>query len=151
VTDGLLTIGELARRTGRRTSAIRYYERLGLLPEPVRIGGQSRYGPGSVRTLAVIATAQWAGLSLTEVKAVLGAAGGDAAAAEELRGIAVRKLPEVTALIRRAEVTRDWLLLAAHCECPDLDTCPLFGDEADPAGAPCQGLPASAPPPAGQR
>ena len=127
--DELLTIGELARRTGRRASAIRYYEQLGLLPEPVRVSGQRRYGPGSVRTLAVIATAQRAGLSLPEVRAVLGAAGGDASAAEELRRIAVRKLPEVTALIQRAEVTRDWLTVAARCECPDLDACPLFDDE----------------------
>jgi hypothetical protein len=70
---------------------------------------------------------------------VLGAAGGDATAAEELRRIAVRKLPEVTALIRRAEVTRDWLTMAALCECPDLDACPLFDD--DLAGAPCQDPP----------
>jgi DNA-binding transcriptional MerR regulator len=125
--DDLLTIGEVARRTGRRASAIRYYEQLGLLARPVRVGGQRRYAPGSVRRLEVIATAQRVGLSLAEIKAVLGAADGDAAAAAELRRIAVRKLPGITALIKRAEVMRDWLELATRCECPDLDACPLFG------------------------
>ena len=41
--DGLLTIGELARRAGVTTSALRYYEELGLLPAPARVSGQRRY------------------------------------------------------------------------------------------------------------
>src|SRR5215831_17802184 len=50
----LLTIGAVAAMTGRSTSAIRYYEQIGLLPEPVRVGGRRRYDPATVRTLAVI-------------------------------------------------------------------------------------------------
>ena len=88
--DQLLTIGELARRAGRRASSIRYYEQIGLLPEPGRVGGQRRYRPDSVRTLAVIDTAQRAGLSLDEIRALLGAARGSGGAVEELRLIAAR-------------------------------------------------------------
>ena len=38
-----ITIGEVARRANVRASAIRYYEQVGLLPEPVRVHGRRRY------------------------------------------------------------------------------------------------------------
>ena len=127
--DGpLLTIGELARRTGRRPSSIRYYEQIGLLPQPARVGGQRRYGAGAVRTLAVIDTGQRAGLALEEIKALLSASPGDKAAVDRLRDIADRKLPEIALLIERSELVRAWLECAARCECPNLDDCPLFDD-----------------------
>jgi MerR family transcriptional regulator, redox-sensitive transcriptional activator SoxR len=131
----LLTIGTVAAMTGRSTSAIRYYEQIGLLPEPVRIGGRRRYDPATVRTLAVIDTGQRAGLTLGEIQVLLAATPGDPVAAERLREVASRKLPEVVALIERSELVRGWLELAARCECPDLDQCPLFDDSALPAGA----------------
>jgi MerR family transcriptional regulator, redox-sensitive transcriptional activator SoxR len=130
VPDQLLTIGELARRAGRRASSIRYYEQIGLLPEPGRIGGQRRYRPDSVRTLAVIDTAQRAGLSLDEIKALLGAAQGSGGAVEELRLIAARKVPQVTAMIERATLVRRWLEQASRCECPALEECALFSEDA---------------------
>jgi DNA-binding transcriptional MerR regulator len=131
----LLTIGAVAAMTGRSASAIRYYEQIGLLPEPVRVGGRRRYGPATVRTLAVIETGQRAGLALDEIKVLLAASPGDPAAVERLRDVASRKLPEVVALIERSELVRGWLELAAHCECPDLGQCPLFDDPALPGGA----------------
>ena len=121
-----LTIGELARLTARRPSAIRYYEEIGLLPEPARVAGRRRYPQESVRTLAVIDTAQRAGLALDEIRALLAAQPGDATAVEELRGIAERRLPELDATIERAQVVRRWLEAARSCECPSLDDCCLF-------------------------
>jgi MerR family transcriptional regulator, redox-sensitive transcriptional activator SoxR len=117
----LLTIGELARRTNRRTSALRYYEEIGLLERPTRVSGQRRYPAETVRTLAIVDTAQHAGLSLEEIKTLL--AGNST---EELRRIAERRLPEVDALLERATVVRSWLDAAARCECPSLDDCCLF-------------------------
>jgi len=137
VPDQLLTIGELARRTGRRASSIRYYEQIGLLPEPGRVGGQRRYQPDSVRTLAVIDTAQRAGLSLDEIKALLGAGQGSRDAVEELRSIAARKVPQVTAMIERAVLVRNWLEQASRCECPTLEECPLFSEDGDRADDGC--------------
>lgn len=121
-----LTIGELARRTSRRPSAIRYYEEVGLLPEPARVSGRRRYPEQSVRTLAVIDTAQRAGLTLGEIKTLLAARPGDVAAVEELRRIAEERLPQVDAMIKRAHVVRRWLEAAQNCECPSLDDCCLF-------------------------
>src|SRR5581483_477768 len=86
-----LTIGELARLTNRRASSIRYYEQIGLLPAPERVSGQRRFAPDAVRTLTVIDTAQRAGLTLEEIKPLLGGE------TETLRAIAERKLPELEA------------------------------------------------------
>ena len=97
-----------------------------MLPEPERINGRRRYPAETVRTLAVIDTAQRAGLSLDEITELLGSSPGDPAKIESLRGIAERKLPELEALIERAELVRRWLRQAAACECPSLEDCPLF-------------------------
>jgi MerR family transcriptional regulator, redox-sensitive transcriptional activator SoxR len=128
VPDELLTIGELARRAGRRASSIRYYEDIGLLPEPVRVSGQRRYPAATARTLAAIAAAQRAGLSLQEIKAVFGAVPGEHDAIEEFRRVAAAKLPQATAAIERATAARGWLEMAAACECPTLPECPLFDE-----------------------
>jgi MerR family transcriptional regulator, redox-sensitive transcriptional activator SoxR len=125
-----LTIGELAKLARRRPSAIRYYEEIGLLPPPARVAGRRRYDRGVVRTLAVIDTAQRAGLALDEIRVLLSASPDDGAAIARLREVADRKLPEVTALIERSELVRSWLECASRCECPDLDQCPLFDDPA---------------------
>ena len=134
----LLPIGALAELTGKRPSSIRYYEQIGLLPQPVRIAGRRMYDPATVRTLAMIETGQRAGLALDEIKALLSASREDRAAIERLRELADRKLPEIVALIQRSELVRDWLECAARCECPDLDECPLF-DEPSPLPRPASG------------
>jgi MerR family redox-sensitive transcriptional activator SoxR len=123
-----LAIGEVAQATGKTASSIRYYERIGLIPAPARAGGQRRYPAAVLRTLAVIDTAQRAGLTLEEIRLLLDASPGDAAAIESLRQVATRKLPELRALIERAELVRYWLEAAAECACPSLDECPLFDD-----------------------
>jgi DNA-binding transcriptional MerR regulator len=138
-----LTIGALAALTGKSPSAIRYYEQIGLLPEPARAGGRRRYDLATVRTLAVIETAQRAGLALGEIRLLLAASPSDPAAVERLRQVASRKLPEIAAQIERAKLVRGWLELAARCECPDLGQCPLFGEPALPAAG--TGRPAKRP------
>ncbi len=64
--DPSLTIGEAAARAGIRASAIRYYERVGLIPPPERVSGRRRYEEGIVRRLELIAVAKEAGFSLDE-------------------------------------------------------------------------------------
>ena len=131
-----LGIGELARLTGKRASAIRYYEQVGLLPQPARVDGRRRYHPAVVRTLAVIDTGQRAGLALEEIKTLLAASPDDGDAISRLREVAERKLPQIKAMIEHSQIVRDWLECAARCECPDLDQCPLFDDPAIPPPPP---------------
>ena len=125
-----LTIGEVAARAGVNASAIRYYEKIGVLPTPERVAGQRRYDTDVLARLAIIDVAQRAGLTLDEIRALLNATAADAAG-DTLRTIATDKLPAIDALIERAEAMRRWLELATACECPTLDVCALF-DERTP-------------------
>ena len=123
-----LTIGQLAQRFGLKTSAIRYYEATGVLPEPAREHGHRRYGPDAVRRMEVLDVAKRAGFSLDEARVLLQRTEAGSPAYEALRELATRKLPEVEALIRRAEAMRDWLATATACSCTTLDVCGLFKD-----------------------
>jgi MerR family transcriptional regulator, redox-sensitive transcriptional activator SoxR len=129
VEEPQMTIGEVAARAGVRASAIRYYEGIGVLPEPERVSGQRRYDADVLRRLAVVDVAQRAGFSLDEVRELLGNANGGSAH-EVVRALAERKLPAIEALIERAEAVRRWLEDARACECPTLDVCALFDDRA---------------------
>lgn len=108
------------------TSAIRYYERVGVLPSAVRVSGQRRFGPDAARRLEVIAIAKDAGFTLDDIRTLLQSTDAGAAAAVPLREFATRKLPDVEALIERAESMRAWLQHAQVCSCRTLDGCGLF-------------------------
>lgn len=130
-----MTIGEVVRRTGKPASTIRYYEEIGLLPSPERVSGWRRYRPEILRALAIVETAQLAGLSLDEIRLLLEASPTDRQATERLREVAQRKLPELAESIARAELARGWLEAAADCRCPSLDDCPLFDESVASEGA----------------
>jgi MerR family redox-sensitive transcriptional activator SoxR len=125
-----LTIGQLAREAGLNTSAIRYYERVGLLPEPERESGQRRYGVDALRRLHVIDVAKRAGFTLDEAAVLLATDVDGSPVHPQLRELAQRKLPEVDALIERAQAMRQWLSTASSCNCDTLDVCGLFDDGA---------------------
>jgi MerR family transcriptional regulator, redox-sensitive transcriptional activator SoxR len=120
---------------GLNTSAIRYYEANGVLPEPARVSGQRRYGPDAVRRLEVLHVAKRAGFSLDEARVLLQSAYAGAPAFEALRELAAHKLPDVEALIERAQAMRSWLLTATDCSCTSLDVCALFDREAERVSA----------------
>lgn len=124
--DTTLPIGEVARRAGLNVSAIRFYEKKGLLPEPERVGGRRRYEEATVRRLGTIDVAQQAGFSLEEIAILLDSVDRGEPAYEQLRALAARKLPEVEALITRAEAMRSWLTVASDCGCELLEGCALF-------------------------
>jgi MerR family redox-sensitive transcriptional activator SoxR len=120
------TIGEVARQARLKPSAIRYYESVGLLPEPERESGQRRYGDDTLRRLQVIDVAKRAGFSLDEARVLLCTGNGGTPAYAQLRELAARKLPEVDELISRAQAMRAWLVTASGCDCETLDVCGLF-------------------------
>ncbi len=124
--EATLSIGEVARRAGLNVSAIRFYECKGLLPEPERVGGQRRYDEEVVRRLGTIDVAKQAGFSLEEIGFLLGSIDRGEPAHAPLQELAARKLPEVEALIARAEAMRGWLTVAGRCGCESLDHCALF-------------------------
>ncbi len=118
-----LTITDVARRAGLRTSAIRYYERIGLLPPPARQNSRRRYSTRVLQQLGVIATAQRMGFSIAEIGTLLHGFSADTPAWQRWQTLAQEKLPEIDALIRHATAMRALLARTAHCECLTLEDC----------------------------
>ena len=128
MSQDLLTIGQLAARAGVRTSHIRFYEKVGVLPEPERVSGQRRYRPEMAHRLSIIDVAQRAGLSLEEIAPLTGPANRSADASRHIRSLADEKLPNIDALIARAQAVKAWLQVAQACDCASVDVCGLFVD-----------------------
>lgn len=126
MTEATLTIGEVADLARVNVSAIRFYERNGLLPEAERVGGQRRFSAETVQRLGSIDVAKQAGFTLEEVRVLLDSIDQGAPAHQQLQALAARKLPEVEALIERAQAMRDWLTTASDCGCDSLESCGLF-------------------------
>jgi len=118
-----MTIGEMARRAGLRPSAVRYYEKIGLLPKSERIGGQRRYQPGILNYLAVIDTAKRAGFRVEEIKKLFHGFGRGIPASHRWQLLARRKITEIDELIARARKMKRLLEKADRCKCLDLENC----------------------------
>ncbi len=122
-----LTIGEVAKRAELQTSAIRYYESEGLLPEPARVSGQRRYDEAIFTRLTLIRMAQEAGLTIGEIQTLVSGFPEGTPASDRWRELATRKLPEVDALILRLQTMRQVLEESLACDCLTLDACARLG------------------------
>jgi MerR family redox-sensitive transcriptional activator SoxR len=122
----IFTIGEVAEAAGVSASAIRYYERHRLLPEPARVGGKRRYDADVLRRLSVIEVAKQARFSLEEIRLLFEATDAGASAHAQLKVLAQWKLPELESLIARATEAKGWLEATRDCTCDTLDECSLF-------------------------
>ena len=128
----LLTIGDLARRTGLSVSAIRFYEERGLVQSLRTSGNQRRFLRGEIRRLSFILIAQKLGLSLAEIEAAL-------AGLPQGRNPTVRDWERISGAIRQRidtqiaqlEKVRADLTGCIGCGCLSLKTCALYnaGDE----------------------
>ena len=121
--DRLLTIGELARRAGVATSALRYWEELGLLPTPTRIAGRRRYPESALGLVGVILLLRDVGFSLAEQRAFLASR---AVAPDDWQRRARRKLAELDDQIAKAQTAREAIEHALRCPHEDLLECPNF-------------------------
>ncbi len=118
-----LTIGEVARRTGLRSSAIRYYEDIGVLPRPGRTHGHRRYAPRVFQQLAFIQLAQQAGFSMAEIQALVSGFDENASLGVRWRTLAEQKLAELDVLIARTQGMKRLLEEGIRCQCLNLDEC----------------------------
>jgi MerR family redox-sensitive transcriptional activator SoxR len=122
----LLPIGEVAHRAGVAPSALRYYERVGLLEASRSSGGQRRYPRSTLRRLAFIRAAQNVGLSLEEIRSAL-------ATLPEARTPTVADWTRLSrtwrsrldAQIEGLTALRDGLSKCIGCGCLSLRTCAL--------------------------
>lgn len=118
-----LTIGEVSRKTGLASSAIRYYEREGLIPRAPKEGGRRIYDPEILDRLAVIGVAKAAGLTIRETKRLLSGLGGQRPAAEAWQQLTRDKLEEIEGRIKSLEQMKHVLEVLMICDCPTLDDC----------------------------
>lgn len=119
MTLGTMPIGEVARRAGLRPSAVRYYERLGLLPSPARTSGRRRYDDGVLLRLRVIQYARECGFTLAEVRQLFSGKPYSA----RLRRLATTKLAELDEALLRIKAMQTLLADALACECLTLEQC----------------------------
>lgn len=122
--EAMLTIGEVAQRAGLRSSAIRYYEDIGVLPRPERVfGGHRRYSARVFQQLAFIQLAQRAGFSMAEIQTLVSGFDENAPLGVRWRSLAEQKLAELEELIARAQGMKRILENGIRCQCLDLDEC----------------------------
>jgi MerR family redox-sensitive transcriptional activator SoxR len=118
-----LQIGEVARRAGIRTSAIRYYESIGLLPAPQRINGRRCYDESIVQRLAVLQLAQRAGFTIAEIGTLFHGFALGTPPAARWQVLAQQKLDELDAVIAQAQQMQQLLAHALRCGCLRLEDC----------------------------
>ena len=117
---GLLTIGEVSHRTGVAQTTLRYYEQVGLLRTPDRVGGQRRYQQSVLLRLEVIRACKAAGFSLDEISSLMG---DDVPGKPVARALAEAKLGEIDAQMATLVRAREIIQWGMRCECPTIDDC----------------------------
>jgi MerR family redox-sensitive transcriptional activator SoxR len=121
-----MTIGQVADKAGIRPSALRYYERVGLLLKPRRVSGQRRYDPEVLNWLAGIQICQEAGFTIEEIKKLFFGFPRSTKPSQRWRELATDKLAEVDELIRRANTMKQLLSEGIRCGCDSLSECTLL-------------------------
>jgi len=124
--DQLLTIGELSRRSGLATSALRFYETQGLISAERTAGGQRRYSRSALRRVALVRAAQRVGLPLAEVAEALRTLPHDHTPTKrDWQRLSARWRQRLEARIVAMEGLRDDLTSCIGCGCLSLRTCAL--------------------------
>ncbi|QKV95929.1 redox-sensitive transcriptional activator SoxR [Streptomyces sp. NA02950] len=126
-TSDLLTIGELAARSGLATSALRYYEELGLIHSQRTTGRQRRFARSTLRRVAFIRAAQQVGLSLDETRAALDRLPADRAPnATQWNAVARTWSHRIDQQIADLERLKRRLTGCIGCGCLSLRKCSLY-------------------------
>ena len=125
--DGMLTIGELAHRTGVATSALRFYEERGLIRAERTESGHRRYPRPTARRVAFVVFAQRVGLTLEEVRAELDKLPTDRVPAREDWDRLTRTWSaRIEARIAELERLKSGLTDCIGCGCLSLDRCAIL-------------------------
>ncbi|MBC9718719.1 heavy metal-responsive transcriptional regulator [Streptomyces sp. TRM66268-LWL] len=129
-----MRIGDLAARSGLTTKTIRFYEQVGLLPEPPRTSGGYRDYPDEAATrLAFVREAQGAGLTLAEIRSILTLRDSGQVPCAQVTHLITEHLADIEARLRELCRTRDTLRTLATraaetdpSECAEAGTCTIL-------------------------
>jgi MerR family transcriptional regulator, redox-sensitive transcriptional activator SoxR len=118
-----MIISEVAARTGLQPSAIRYYEREGLLTPPVRSGGRRIYQTEVLQRLSMICFAKELGFSLDEIKVLIKEFPENAKASPRWNQLALSKIQEMQIIANKARAVQRMLEKTLQCQCMKLEDC----------------------------
>jgi MerR family transcriptional regulator, redox-sensitive transcriptional activator SoxR len=118
-----MTIGEVAARSGIPASAIRYYEKKGLLGVPVRASGRRVYDSGILHPLVIIRFAKETGFTLPEIRLLLRGFPAQTSPSVRWKKMAVGKINELERTLAKGQVMKEMLEAVMSCRCQDLAQC----------------------------
>ena len=118
-----MKIGELAVRAGLNASALRYYEEMGLLAPPHRIGGQRRYPSDALDRALLIRFASEMGFTLGEIKLFLHGLRDNSPVGRRWKKLAYNKITEMDKTMERSLRLKSLLQHLLQCHCPSLRIC----------------------------
>jgi MerR family redox-sensitive transcriptional activator SoxR len=133
----VLTIGQIATRSGVSTSALRFYERQGLIESTRTDGNQRRYASITLRRVAFVQAGSAAGIPLAEIKTALDSLpDGKAPTKRDWERLSSRWRGDLDRRIATLEALRTRLTTCIGCGCLSLKTCALLnpGDKASELG-----------------
>ncbi len=140
-----MNIGTVAEITGLSAKTIRYYESVGLMPQPARRANNYRdYGTAEVETLRFVQRSRRLGFSLEDVANLLALWQNKERSSADVKSLALRHVTEIERRIRELEAMRSVVIdLAERCRGDDRPECPIL------EGLAAGGAPGTAPKPRG--
>ncbi len=118
-----MAISDVARVFGLRTSAIRYYEQIGILPPPMRKNGQRRYDNSALFRLAVVQRARETGFTLEEIRELFFGFPPGTPPPKRWHQLSQRKMAELRQRMQRLKQMETLLKGVEKCRCDALDEC----------------------------
>ena len=115
-----LSITEVGETTGLQSSALRYYEKAGLIKPSGRAGGRRQYRSDVLQRLAVVSLLQEVGFTIGEIAELV-----NQRAKHRWRSLAEDKLVEIDDHLDRVAAARELLTAALACDCASLESCEL--------------------------
>src|SRR4030095_14314976 len=120
---GDMAISDVARVFGLRTSAIRYYEQIGILPPAMRKNGQRRYDKTALFRLAVVRRARETGFTLEEIRELFFGFPAGTPPPKRWHELSRRKIAELREQMRRLQLMETLLKRVEDCRCHALEEC----------------------------
>lgn len=115
-----MKIGELASKAGCNTPTIRYYESIGLMPQPPRNSGRRVYSSDHLERLLLIRECRAAGLSTNDIALLVSR---DEAPGLRWQKLAISKLPELDETIKKAASLKRLIETGQGCKCKKVADC----------------------------
>jgi MerR family redox-sensitive transcriptional activator SoxR len=131
-----MSIGQVAKICGLAPSAIRYYEKAGLLPKAIRVSRQRRYGAEVIGRLRLLQVAREAGFTVAETRTFVAGFSATTPPAIRWRTLAERKLEEIDAHMRRLRRMKVLLESGFRCQCLSIEDCARIIGTAPPPSKP---------------